>query len=98
MKAITLRQIPPDLATFIEDEAAKTHSSLNATVIRLLRRAADLEAPKPQAGKQKYRDLDFLIGSWTKEEADDFDRYLEESRAQDMELQRLEWAREDKLK
>ena len=38
MKAITLRNLPIDIADYIEAEATKTKSSLNATVIRLLKR------------------------------------------------------------
>jgi plasmid stability protein len=95
VKAITLRNLPPELADKVEEEARRTGASLNATVIALLRRAL-----MPETGTscepKRFHDLDFLAGTWTKEEADEFDRYLEESRRIDMELTRLEWEREDK--
>lgn len=95
MKAITLRNLPPELAEKIEQEAARQNASLNATVIRLLQQAF-LPAQAPSVSKpRKLRDLDWLAGSWTKEEADEFDRYLEESRRIDMEMTRLEWEKED---
>ena len=39
LKAITLRNLPPELAAKIEHEAARNNASLNATVIRLLRQS-----------------------------------------------------------
>lgn len=95
MKAITLRNVPPELAEKIEQEAQRTNASLNATVIRLLRQAMSPDGNKSGSKPKKHRDLDFLAGTWTKEEADEFDRYLEESRRIDMELTRLEWEKED---
>lgn len=92
MKTMTLRNLPPDLAAKIEQEAAQANASLNATVIRLLRQSVGGGAV--EKGIKKH-DLDFLIGSWTQEEADEFDRYLEESRRIDMEMTRLEWEKED---
>ena len=95
MKTITLRNLPPEIADYIEAEATKTNASLNATVIRLLQKAASLDAPNQKPSSKEYHDLDFLCGSWSKEEADEFDRYLEESRRIDMELTKLEWQKED---
>lgn len=94
VKAITLRNLPPELAAAIEQEAERTRSSLNATVIRLLQEA--MLPKKPTGGDlPRFLDLDHLAGTWTKDEADEFDRYLEQSRRIDQELTRLEWQRED---
>ena len=98
MKAITLRNVPEDLAAMIEAEAKRTGASLNATVIRLLQQATAVDIPATKPEPQTYHDLDFLIGSWTKEEADEFDHHLEEARRIDMELTCMEWQREDTAK
>ena len=95
MKAITLRNLPPELAAKIEHEAARNNASLNATVIRLLQNALRPDVGRATAQPGPFRDLDWLAGSWTREEADEFDRYLEESRRIDMEMTRLEWEKED---
>ena len=93
MKAITLRNLPPELALRIEQEAKRSGASLNATVIRLLQQAL---APEDAAkAPQRFRDLDHLASTWTKEEADEFDKYLADSRRIDVELQRLEWQTSD---
>ena len=84
IKAITLRNLPPDLATAIETEAKSTGASLNATVLRLLQRAfGDESRPKP--GNKKKRDLSSFAGTWTKEEADEFDAFLADHRRVDAE-------------
>ena len=95
MKAITLRNIPTELASAIEQEAERTGASLNATVIRLLRQAmAPVGSPDGNQSK-RHRDLDQFAGTWTKEEADEFDAYLAESRRIDLEMQKLEWEKDD---
>jgi hypothetical protein len=85
MKAITLRHIPPELAAFIEAEAARTGASLNATAIRLLQLATNAAG---EASPRKRRDLSSFAGTWTKEEADEFDRFLAEHRKIEPELWR----------
>jgi hypothetical protein len=84
MRAITLRNLPPELEKLIEEEAAESGLSLNRTVIRLLEKSAG-----PRTGKQKkrvYRDLDHLAGSWSDEQKAEFDRALAEQRRIDPEL------------
>ncbi|MCB1057744.1 MAG: hypothetical protein KDD11_19765 [Acidobacteria bacterium] len=85
MKAITVRNIPEELAAVLERQARESHTSLNKTVIRLLEKATGLE---PRAGHRRHHDLDALAGSWTPEEAADFDRVLEDQRRIDPELWR----------
>ena len=79
IKAITLRKLPPDLATAIEKEAKRTGASLNATVLRLLQTAIGEES-RPRHGNEKKRDLSSFAGTWTKEEADEFDAFLADHR------------------
>jgi hypothetical protein len=83
MKAITLRNIPPHVARLVERRARENKTSLNRAVVSLLEQAT----PMRKNGKPKiHRDLDFLFGSWTKEEADAFDADLAEQRKIDPEV------------
>lgn len=84
MRAITLRNLPPELARHIEHEAAESGLSLNRTVIRLLEKGAGIQGGKPEA--TVYHDLDHLAGSWSDEEAAEFDRALDAQRRIDPEL------------
>ncbi len=84
MKAITLRNIPPEVARRIEARSQETGLSLNKTVIQLL--GETLGVPGPATGSRKYRDLEGLAGAWTEEEAREFDRILAEQRRVDTEL------------
>lgn len=82
MKAITIRNLPPALAEVIEKKAKEDRTSLNQTAIKLMEKGAGLAKP---AGPP-YRDLDWFCGSWTKEEADEFDAALAVTRKIDPEL------------
>lgn len=84
MKAITLRNLPPDLARTIRDKAKTDGTSINKTVINMLR-----ERMRRGAGvsnRTRYHDLDSLAGSWTKRQAAEFDRHLKSQRTIDHEL------------
>ena len=84
MTAITLRNLPPDLARLIRQKAKADGTSLNRTVINLLREK--VSAPKVRPKQTRYRDLDALAGSWTKKQADEFDRELTAQRKIDPEM------------
>lgn len=84
MTAITLRNIPPELAATLERRAAESGLSLNRTVIRLLEEQLGL---RPKTSRPRcYHDLDFLFGVWSEEEAARFDAALAEQRKIDPEL------------
>jgi hypothetical protein len=83
MKTITLRNLPADLEHELEREARASGSSLASTVIRHLRLAMGLDRTD---GPTRYDDLDDLAGTWSKAEADAFDRVLAEQRVIDYEL------------
>ena len=83
MKAITLRNIPPQLAREIRRKAEEKGESLNKIVIGLLEERLGL-GRKKQA--PRYHDLDFLAGSWTKEEAEAFDEALAAQRTIEPDL------------
>lgn len=83
MKAITLRNLPPKLTRYLEEEATANRSSLNKTVIRLLLKATGLGEDAKQA---EFHDLDDLAGTWSDAEADAFDKSLAEQRHIDPEV------------
>ncbi len=78
MKALTVRNLPLEVAKAIKDKATKERRSLNQTVVSLLEEATGEKARSRKA--TVHHDLDHLFGVWSKEEADDFDAYLKESR------------------
>ena len=83
MKAISLRNLPPEVARFVRKKAQADRTSLNKTVIGLLE-----ECVGGGAKPRKKRDLSWLAGSWSQEEADAFDRILAEHRQIDPEIWR----------
>ncbi len=87
MKAITLRNIPPNLSRRIERRAKEKGSSMNKTVIQILDDA--LGTSKKRADKL-HHDLDHLAGSWSGDEAREFDEDLASQRKIDPELWRPE--------
>jgi hypothetical protein len=80
MKAITLRDIPGPLARKIEERSKRRGTSLNKTVIEMLEESTSPSKPTV------YHDLDDLAGTWTQEEAEEFDRRLQEIRTIDPEM------------
>ncbi len=78
----TLRDIPEDLEHALRERAQRSGESLNRTLIRLLREAVSLNPPR------KKRDLSALAGTWSREEADEFDRQVRWSDQIDEELWR----------
>ncbi len=84
MKAITLRQIPTELAEILEREAAATGASLNKTVLRLLKKATGISDNGRPPGR--FHDLDDLAGSWTRKQSREFDGTLEEQRPIDSDV------------
>jgi len=81
MKAITLRNIPPETAKKVERKAHDWNLSLNRTVLRILENALHDEG-----GDVRHHDLDDLVGIWSAEEAREFDEALAEQRRLDPEL------------
>lgn len=79
---LTVRGLPPELATRLKQEARVRGWSLNHTVLFLLRQATGLE----KSGPQMHTDLDHVLGAWTEDETRSFDRALEEMRTIDSEV------------
>jgi hypothetical protein len=84
MKAVTLRNIPPELVRLIERRSRQTGKSLNRTIIEALEESLLNRSKRKE--RRLNHDLDWMVGSWTKEEADEFDRALAEQRTIDPEL------------
>ena len=83
MNAITVRNLPPEVAKAVQEKARKEKLSLNKAVVRLLEEATGVEKGKK---KVVYHDLDRFFGTWTKEEADAFDEAMREHRQIDPEM------------
>lgn len=80
MKAVTLRNLPAEVARAVERRAREQGTSLNRTIIRLLEEAV---GGGPKKSKPPYRDLDGFIGSWTEAQARDLEEALREQRRVD---------------
>ena len=76
MKQLTVRGFDDDLERAIRQLARRERISLNRAALKLLRRGAGL--PDSQGdGRNIGSALDDLIGSWSQQEADEFDRALQ---------------------
>ena len=84
MKAITLRNLPPEVARTVQQRAKQKKTSVNKAVIELLEESAGGKAKKN--APVRYHDLDHLVGTWTKEEADAFDKIVRSFRTIDPDL------------
>ena len=84
MKAITLRNLPPEVAKAIHHRAKRDKTSVNKAVIGLLEESF---GKKPGEKKKiRYHDLDHLAGTWTKEEAEEFEKLIAQQRTIDPAL------------
>ena len=84
MKAITLRNLPLDVARTVQQRAKQKKTSVNTAVIELLEESTGGKAKKKSP--VRYHDLDHLVGTWTKEEADAFDKIVRSFRTIDPDL------------
>lgn len=82
LKAITLRNIPPDLQKILVEKAECEGLSLNKVVLRMLEEAAGLSADRFRV----HRELDDLAGTWATDEADRFDASIVDQRWVDEEI------------
>ena len=81
MAAITVRNLDPELYNELRRKAEEEGTSLNKIVQKLLQQALGLKR-RPQ----RHHDLDQFFGAWTQEQAEEFDRELEQQRRVDPEL------------
>ena len=83
MKPITLRNVPPPVERAIKDKAKRERVSLNKAVVGLLEEATGSPSRTASSKKVLRYDLDKFSGSWTKQEADEFDAALKQQRKVD---------------
>ena len=84
MDPITLRNLPPAVASAIRRRAMAKKTSLNKAVISLLEEGLGVR----QRAGTAYHDLDDLAGSWVREEAETFEAALREQRTIDRNVWR----------
>ena len=84
MNPITLRNLPPAVASAIRRRAMDKRMSLNKAVISLLEEGLGVR----QRAATVYHDLDDLAGSWVREEAETFEAALREQRTIDRNVWR----------
>jgi hypothetical protein len=82
MKALTLRHLRPELAREIEREAHEAGTSLSGAVVSLLEQATGLVKSR----KPLHHDFDRFAGSWSVEQAKEFDKSLSRLRSIDKEM------------
>jgi plasmid stability protein len=80
MKALTIRRVDSDLARSLEQERRRRGTSLNETVLALLRQALGLgEEPRSNG-------LRALAGTWSAQDLEEFERAMEPFEQVDPEL------------
>ncbi len=83
MTQLTVRDVDEHLGNALKREAEARGLSVNKLVLQLLRESVGLS---PQSRPAVYTDLDYLAGTWSDEEAADFERQLSQQRTLDSEL------------
>jgi hypothetical protein len=68
-KHLTVRGVPPELAKALDAERRRRGTSLNRTVIELLRAALGVAR-----GSRRSNGLERLAGTWTRREHEDFEK------------------------
>lgn len=88
VKQTTVRGIDNVLARRLREEARRRGLSVNRTMLLLLRQATGLTAPSgpSTSGPERFSDLDHLAGTWTEQDADEFDRAVEDLNRVDEDL------------
>ena len=71
MGSMTLRGIDDQTTKALKEKAKREGSSVNAVTLRLLRESLGVEKIKRNV---VYQDLDHLAGTWSAEEASEFER------------------------
>lgn len=71
MANISVRGLEPATLSKLKALAKQEGTSVNALVLRLLARGVGLEQEKPRY--QRYEDLSELAGTWSQEEAKEFE-------------------------
>src|SRR5512134_2211064 len=83
VNAITVRNLPPEVAKAVKEKARKEKLSLNKAVVRLLEEATGVEK-----GKKKilHHDLDRFAGTWSEAGYQEFVEAIKEHRQIDPKM------------
>lgn len=81
MSQLTIRNLPPEIEQAIRRRARERHISINQSITELLSEAMGI--PK---SAEKQRDLSDLAGTWSDEEAQEFEEALRRQRGIDEEI------------
>ncbi len=85
MEQLTIRNLPPELATALEKESQRLRKPLEKTVIELLRQALK---GRVASDRRKSNGLVRLAGTWTEEEYEEFEAAIATTEQLDEELWR----------
>lgn len=84
MSSLSIREVDPQLAAILKEQAKKSQKSINQFVLEILRQHLGLM--KEKRFTREYDDLDNLFGSWTDEEFADIQSKIDCERQIDEEL------------
>ena len=83
MGALTVRNLPPEVARAIRAKAKRERLSINKAVVKLLEEATGVAKP---SGPVLHHDLDRFAGRWSQDEYDQFSESLREQRVIEPEM------------
>ena len=83
MSAVTLRNLSPEVLKIIRRRAMEGKTSINKVVAGVLEEGLGLTGRRRNV---VHHDLDHVIGSWTRQQADQFERTLTAQRQIDRDL------------
>jgi len=66
--SFNLRGIPTEVMSMLKQEAKRLHISVNVLILKMIEQGLGFSRPK-----RKYHDLDHLAGTWSEEEAEEFE-------------------------
>ena len=85
MEQLTIHNLPPELATALEEESQRRRKPLERTVIELLRQALKVRV---SIDRRKSNGLAHLAGTWSEEEYEEFEAAIATTEQLDEELWR----------
>ena len=84
MKAITIRDIDPDVAKKLKATASEQNKSMNQLVLEFIKKNLGLE--KEKIYDREYNDLDGLFGSWDDKEFNSIQNKINQERQIDQDI------------
>ncbi|MFA5904287.1 MAG: toxin-antitoxin system HicB family antitoxin [Desulfobacula sp.] len=84
MKAITIRDIDPEVAKKLKATASEQNKSMNQLVLEFIKKNLGLE--KEKIYDREYNDLDSLFGSWDDEEFNRIHNKINQERQIDQDV------------